>query len=545
MEFGGLLLAVAIAVNAISTNTAVLSQNENVSAAVESMPEGAEQLAEEEQTEEAEALLENSSSVTGIRKNIFSTLMNFEGDKENNDKDTDDTNAGDTDSSDNTFESEMYLPEEEELRDMLIGSTQYIEIGDSTYPVTISRRTLDSFEVLDLDMDEQGKQLTAQIRFTVFDEIYEYTWTKEDTYDWNPQQAGWELSDSVIMEEDVAVSDDFALDLNEDDFLADIVAEPIEFDNGIISQTIGLEEDRISSLEIEEPYVDYSTQTYYVDTYFILDKDIVSLDVYASLGYKLKRSRWVLDDVEYDVQLQDADLAGVWSGSAGLQGRPDADLVIGPGWTNVFRGAFYYGPSSAEPEHEAGSYHLQGELNTDSMEVNFRGSKWINQPDNAGSFEFLGGTLLIDEKRITGDDLDLTLTDQNPEEYTDRFVSAAEPDEGIEADNTGADATDETAENPETTASEDDAEYILPGSDRHLLAPEDYQELSDADLQTAINELFARHGYIFGVRSIAEYFESLSWYQATVPASQFDESVFSEVEKQNLDALVAERERRK
>ena len=600
MEFGGLLLAIAIAANVISADSAALSLPEGANAAVESTIQDeavaetddteAETVAETDNTEGREAAEADeietekpdgeslfpdvSSSAQGFRKNIFSTLMNIgdaasyqnESGHNNSDEEPADTKttekpeepedtkpeepedtkpeekteepadtkttekpdeladskpeekteeSADTKKEEKPEEPQMYLPDADELRKMLVGSTQYITIGENEYPVTISRKTLDEFEVLDLSLDERKGQLTAGTRFTVYDDIYEYVWEKQDTYDWNPGKACWELTESVDVDESVVVSEDYALDMDEEDFLQDLLASPIRLDNDYVTQTIELEEDSISSLEFEEPYVDYSTKTYYVDTYFVLDKDIVTLDVYASLGYQLKRNGWKLGDVEYEAEVLDADLGGVWSGSASdQQGSMDADLVISHDWTDEFKGSFFFGPSEEDPDHKPGSYLISGEIDGSTLQVDFKGDRWINRPDDySDRWAYQGGTLLVDEKRIMGDSLDITLTDQDPDKYEDRFAV--------------------------------NTEFILPGSDQHLLSAEEYQNLSDADLQTAINELFARHGYIFNDASIAAYFESLSWYHGTTPGAQFDEGVFSDLEKKNLDALVAERERRK
>lgn len=58
------------------------------------------------------------------------------------------------------------------------------------------------------------------------------------------------------------------------------------------------------------------------------------------------------------------------------------------------------------------------------------------------------------------------------------------------------------------------------------------------DLQMAINEIYARHGRIFGTESIQQYFEGKSWYQGTTDADHFSDSVFSSVENQNIQFLL-------
>lgn len=52
--------------------------------------------------------------------------------------------------------------------------------------------------------------------------------------------------------------------------------------------------------------------------------------------------------------------------------------------------------------------------------------------------------------------------------------------------------------------------------------------------QYGVNEIYARHGYIFQTPEVAALFSSKSWY---TPDSSFNESVFSETEKYNIDFL--------
>lgn len=90
----------------------------------------------------------------------------------------------------------------------------------------------------------------------------------------------------------------------------------------------------------------------------------------------------------------------------------------------------------------------------------------------------------------------------------------------------------------QTQAQSDDSEYILPESSERALTDADVQGMSYDDLQMAINEIYARHGRIFGTESIQQYFEGKSWYQGTADADHFSDSVFSSVENQNIQFLL-------
>lgn len=54
----------------------------------------------------------------------------------------------------------------------------------------------------------------------------------------------------------------------------------------------------------------------------------------------------------------------------------------------------------------------------------------------------------------------------------------------------------------------------------------------------ARNELYARHGRLFDDEELQNYFNSCSWYQGSVSAEDFDESMLSEIEMANRDLIV-------
>ena len=57
------------------------------------------------------------------------------------------------------------------------------------------------------------------------------------------------------------------------------------------------------------------------------------------------------------------------------------------------------------------------------------------------------------------------------------------------------------------------------------------------DLEILRNEYYARHGMIFDDPVMTLYFESRGWYEPSVTDKEFDESVFNEVEKANLELI--------
>ncbi|MCH5297835.1 MAG: YARHG domain-containing protein [Ruminococcus sp.] len=75
---------------------------------------------------------------------------------------------------------------------------------------------------------------------------------------------------------------------------------------------------------------------------------------------------------------------------------------------------------------------------------------------------------------------------------------------------------------------------IFPDSSSRKLTVSEVSKLSDSEAQQAINEIYARNGYIFKTESIQEYFEAQSWY---TPRGKVDIGDLSEIEQYNISLL--------
>lgn len=90
-----------------------------------------------------------------------------------------------------------------------------------------------------------------------------------------------------------------------------------------------------------------------------------------------------------------------------------------------------------------------------------------------------------------------------------------------------------------------DSGFIFPDSGTALIAQKEIEALSDGDLTYAINEIYARHGYIFRSDELRGYYEQFSWYTGEVPAGEFSVDCFNQIEQRNWNLLVKERDRRR
>lgn len=113
-----------------------------------------------------------------------------------------------------------------------------------------------------------------------------------------------------------------------------------------------------------------------------------------------------------------------------------------------------------------------------------------------------------------------------------------------EEDNTVVDeksqqTTKEASKSTQKVEFDENEDYILPESDERLYTKFELSNLTKNQLAIARNEIYAKHGYIFSKnKNMREYFEGKSWYVGTTPAKDFDESVFNQYEKKNIDLIV-------
>ena len=89
--------------------------------------------------------------------------------------------------------------------------------------------------------------------------------------------------------------------------------------------------------------------------------------------------------------------------------------------------------------------------------------------------------------------------------------------------------------NPITSA--DSAEYILPDSSTKYYTIDDVNWLRSDEIRLAINEIYAKHGRMFKSEELQNYFNSKSWYNPSIPADQFNDSMLNDCERHNIEVL--------
>lgn len=108
----------------------------------------------------------------------------------------------------------------------------------------------------------------------------------------------------------------------------------------------------------------------------------------------------------------------------------------------------------------------------------------------------------------------------------------------------------EAAAEPETPEqhAENTGDYYFPDSDSRYLTDKELSKYSQAELELAKNEIYARRGRIFVTDYIADYFNSKSWYKGTIEPEAFDasqDSIFNEYESANIMKILEWEKKRK
>ena len=87
-------------------------------------------------------------------------------------------------------------------------------------------------------------------------------------------------------------------------------------------------------------------------------------------------------------------------------------------------------------------------------------------------------------------------------------------------------------------------EYIIPNSNTQRLTEASIEHLSNAELVIAWNEIYARHGFMFGSKALSEWFDMQPWYIPIYPYGTFNYGHLSAIERSNVTTLRGLRDRR-
>ena len=124
-------------------------------------------------------------------------------------------------------------------------------------------------------------------------------------------------------------------------------------------------------------------------------------------------------------------------------------------------------------------------------------------------------------------------------------VLDATEEEKVEEETDADEGVDNEENSPVEDTSASEADYILPKSDKEKLTRADLEGLTKEQLRLARNEIYARHGMIFGVDDLDKYFATKSWYKPTISYTDFYDTVeMSLIEEENV-ILIQQMEKEK
>ncbi len=102
---------------------------------------------------------------------------------------------------------------------------------------------------------------------------------------------------------------------------------------------------------------------------------------------------------------------------------------------------------------------------------------------------------------------------------------------------TGDDASSGTQSGNTGSTAPADGDFLLP-SDTVELTLEDLEGFSEYDSYMALNEIYARRGYIFTTNTLQEYFSGKSWYHGTTDSSIEVYNAMTELEHKNIETIM-------
>lgn len=101
----------------------------------------------------------------------------------------------------------------------------------------------------------------------------------------------------------------------------------------------------------------------------------------------------------------------------------------------------------------------------------------------------------------------------------------------------GQSGTETQKQEPDFKAGKIGDDYILPDAQTHVYAAAELSGLTPEELRIARNEIYARHGRMFGSDDLNRYFSGKNWYKGTVSPDSFDFGMLNQYEKGNLNVL--------
>ncbi len=131
-------------------------------------------------------------------------------------------------------------------------------------------------------------------------------------------------------------------------------------------------------------------------------------------------------------------------------------------------------------------------------------------------------------------------TEEEETEQTHFFTNLKNDDDSDQKKDEESDSKKEVEEK----SSEEEGQ-IFPDSSSRSLTESEIRALTDEELRYAINEVYARHGYIFKDSGLLNYYKQFPWYDPSIPNTDFKQTMFNDTEYQNVQMMQKERDSRR
>ena len=146
------------------------------------------------------------------------------------------------------------------------------------------------------------------------------------------------------------------------------------------------------------------------------------------------------------------------------------------------------------------------------------------------AFNWRAGSDVASYRAIYSSDNNSDIIEAGKSEFENYFNGAINPLKGELPARKGG-RNNNRSDDDDYTDIQTERDYIIPESSTVLLTEDDLEDLTAKELTYARNEVYARHGYVFDVEELRNYFSSKSWYS---PGNDNSEIKINRIEEANV-----------
>ncbi|MBQ7266470.1 MAG: YARHG domain-containing protein [Firmicutes bacterium] len=136
-----------------------------------------------------------------------------------------------------------------------------------------------------------------------------------------------------------------------------------------------------------------------------------------------------------------------------------------------------------------------------------------------------------------GDVVKISISSKECEKYLKKGIKIIETEKDYTVSGLKEKVQETVTEVPVEESQPKYTEYILPESNSRYISKSELAGFNEQQLRIARNEIYARRGRRFNDASLQTYFNTCSWYNGTISPENFNEDVFNQYERSNLDLI--------